>query len=101
MRYAVLGECSHALRRARRVQSCVTACSASAVMRYGVFGECSCALRGARRVLSCVRRGRACNYVYLNGLCPRMYFTTGTTTAKNMACIQSRVETAEVESCCR
>ena len=40
--------------RVQRVQSCVTPCSASAVMRYGVLVECSHALRRARRVQSCV-----------------------------------------------
>ena len=41
------------LQRARRVQSCVTACLASAVLCYGVLGECNLVKRHAWRVLTC------------------------------------------------
>ena len=76
LRCGGLGECSLALRRARRVQSCVAAGSASAVLRSAcsesavlrkvclnsaVLREACSAnavvrVRRARRVLSCVRR---------------------------------------------
>ena len=44
------------LRRARRVQSRVTACSANVVLCYDVLGECSLVLRRARREQSCATR---------------------------------------------
>ena len=75
----VFVDCSLALRRARRVQSCVTACSANAVLRT----ECS-----AGAVLHTGGGGgSASNHAYLIAMCPRTYFNTVSATAKKMACI--------------
>ena len=63
------------------------------VLRYVVLGEFSlgyaCSSSAAMRTLWC------CVHECIS--LRRMYFTTATTMAKKMACIQSRVETAEVK----
>ena len=48
----MLGECCFALLRARKVQSCVTACLASAILHFCVLSQCCFALLRDRQVMS-------------------------------------------------